>query len=162
MYSQRVVESKCNSILQGCQHSQKCWQIEQYQDLSNSKSIPSLAVYSFFDCNPSLSICAVLGGSAHAFKTASFCQTRSMRFLALALRVVVSFILFHSRPDESCFFTISITLLPQNAPILSFLYSFILELLVNFVIQFPNLFYRNSNPRCILFQVPISFPQPGE
>lgn len=44
------------------------------------------------------------------------CQTRRRRFLALALRVVVSFILFQTSPPESCFFTISITLVPQNAP----------------------------------------------
>lgn len=45
------------------------------------------------------------------------CQTRRMRFLALALRVVVSLILFHTRPPESCFFTSSMTRVPQNAPI---------------------------------------------
>lgn len=44
------------------------------------------------------------------------CQTRRRRFLALALRVEVSLILFHRRPPESCFFKISRTLVPQNAP----------------------------------------------
>lgn len=36
--------------------------------------------------------------------------------MALALRVEVSLILFQTRPPESCFFTISSTLVPQNAP----------------------------------------------
>lgn len=44
------------------------------------------------------------------------CQTRRRRFLALALRVEVSLILFQRRPPESCFFTNSSTLVPQNAP----------------------------------------------
>ena len=47
------------------------------------------------------------------------CQTLRRRFLALALRVEVSLILFHTKPPESCFFTISITLVPQNAPTIS-------------------------------------------
>lgn len=50
-------------------------------------------------------------------KSIRTCQTRCRRFLALALRVEVSLILFQTRPPESCFFTISITLVPQNAPI---------------------------------------------
>ena len=45
------------------------------------------------------------------------CQTRRRRVLALALRVEVSLIRFQMRPPESCFFTISITRVPQNAPI---------------------------------------------
>jgi len=44
------------------------------------------------------------------------CQTRRSRFLALAFRVVVSLILFQTSPPESCFFTISITRVPHNAP----------------------------------------------
>lgn len=47
----------------------------------------------------------------------STCQTRRRRVLALALRVGVSLIRFQRRPPESCFFTISITRVPQNAPI---------------------------------------------
>lgn len=54
-----------------------------------------------------------MGGERERERT---CQTRRRRFLALALRVGVSLILFHTRPPESCFFTISITLVPQNAP----------------------------------------------
>jgi len=49
-------------------------------------------------------------------REAETCQTRRRRFLALALRVVVSLILFQRSPPESCFFTISITRVPHNAP----------------------------------------------
>lgn len=54
--------------------------------------------------------------SPQALITASFCQRRLRRFLALFLRVVVSLIRFQSSPGESFRFTTSSARVAQNAP----------------------------------------------